>query len=291
MDPQLNTTTDSTAAAPASRVIDTDLPCLNCRYNLRTLSENAICPECQSPVQWAIHGDLPVSANPSWIRRLWLGTLLVACSELALALIMPTLGLRKPADWLSPTIQVITFAGFLGAWLLSTNQRDSKAPRHGQVYRIALRGATVALACLSIMPTEWFAPLYPPKYPPEFISRQNLFAQVLTLWLVFSLCVVYLRRISARIPALSLQIPTWCLLGVMLVQIWLVPALALISAIANKPDRRFVGPFGWEMLQWSLLVVGVLAAILTFLYSRNLAKALRERRRRLGLELASGQQS
>ncbi len=281
MDPQPNTTTDSTPAAPLSaRVIDVDLPCLNCRYNLRTLSEDAICPECQSPVQWAIHGDMPVSASPSWIRRLLLGTLLVGCSELALSPIMPTLGIRKPADWLSPSIQVIAITGFVGAWLLSTNQRDPKAPRHGQIYRVALRGATVAMACLSVMPTEWFAPLYPPNYPPEFISRQNLFAQVLTLWLVFSLCVVYLRRISARIPALELQIPTWCLLGVMLVQIWLVPALALTAAFA-KPGRRPISPWIWPTLQWSLLVVGVLAAILTFLFSRYLAKSLRERRRRL----------
>jgi hypothetical protein len=272
---------DAQLPAPPARVIDVDLPCLYCRYNLRTLTEEAICPECQSPVLWAIHGDMPVSASLSWVRRLWLGVLVVSVCQFALALIMPQLGIRKPAEWMSPTIQVIAVAGFLGAWLLSTNQRDNKAPRQGQVYRVGLRGATIALACLSVMPAEWFAPLYPPNYPPEFIARQNLFAQVLTLWLVFSLCVVYLRRISERIPALSLQIPTWCLLGVMLVQIWLVPALALIAAFA-KPGRRPLGPWVWPTLQWSLLVVGVLSAILTFLYSRYLAKALRQRKRRLG---------
>ena len=47
----MSTTADQVAPLPESRVIvDHDLACVQCGYNLRTLSPDALCPECATPV-------------------------------------------------------------------------------------------------------------------------------------------------------------------------------------------------------------------------------------------------
>jgi hypothetical protein len=237
-------------------------------------------------VQWAIHGDMPVSASPSWLRRLWLGALLLAVGQIALALIMPLRITPAPPSWISFALDVLAGVAVVGGFLLGTPQHDPAAPRHGQIYRRVLRLSCVALTILSLTPDEGFLPLIGADVPLAFIAARVQSVQVLTIWLVFTLSLVYLRRISARIPALGLQIPTWSLMGLMLLLVWLQSARLLAFVV----DYR-VAPWYWPMLMWSWFGVGLLSGTLTFFFTARLAKALRERRRRLGLELASGQAS
>ena len=64
--------------------IATDLPCVNCGYNLRTLSATGICPECAAPVAQSTRGHYLYLAPPRWVRKLAIGALLliiaVACA-------------------------------------------------------------------------------------------------------------------------------------------------------------------------------------------------------------------
>jgi hypothetical protein len=80
-----------TASARTSAVVTTDLPCIRCAYNLRTLPWNGICPECGHPVR---HSRMPAGlrfhsfSEVRWARRsvaLWvLGGLLSTLGYLAL---------------------------------------------------------------------------------------------------------------------------------------------------------------------------------------------------------------
>lgn len=54
-----------------------DSPCATCGYNLRTLPENGVCPECATPVRQSTQGFLLSWAEPKWVRRLSKGLLLI----------------------------------------------------------------------------------------------------------------------------------------------------------------------------------------------------------------------
>jgi hypothetical protein len=60
--------------APVARTftgpITDDVPCRRCQYNLRGLDSSALCPECGSPVELSIKGDLIRHSDPQWIARL-----------------------------------------------------------------------------------------------------------------------------------------------------------------------------------------------------------------------------
>ena len=54
-----------------------DAPCLNCGYNLRTLSVEGLCPECGHPVRLSTRGEFLRFASPRWVRQLARGVLLL----------------------------------------------------------------------------------------------------------------------------------------------------------------------------------------------------------------------
>lgn len=64
------------------RTLDNDLPCLRCRYNLRTLCTAARCPECDYPIALTLWGGLPMMDSRRRRRLLGLG-----CGALAFAIV------------------------------------------------------------------------------------------------------------------------------------------------------------------------------------------------------------
>src|SRR5258706_9556058 len=50
--------------------LDQNLPCLRCGYNLRTLSIDARCPECATPIASSLDPTLLRYADPSWTHAL-----------------------------------------------------------------------------------------------------------------------------------------------------------------------------------------------------------------------------
>lgn len=51
-------------------VVQLDLPCLRCSYNLRGLAEGANCPECGLPLARSIRGDFLAYADPAYVETL-----------------------------------------------------------------------------------------------------------------------------------------------------------------------------------------------------------------------------
>jgi hypothetical protein len=47
-----------------------DLPCIRCEYNLRTLHEEAKCPECGTDVSLSIRGNWLKYSDPGWLTRM-----------------------------------------------------------------------------------------------------------------------------------------------------------------------------------------------------------------------------
>jgi len=62
---------------PATNTVVVDLDCRKCGYNLRTLHENARCPECGSPVGLSTRGNFLQFANPEWVAKVAKGLQIV----------------------------------------------------------------------------------------------------------------------------------------------------------------------------------------------------------------------
>lgn len=70
---------DVTLAMPlldAQGVIQADISCARCGYNLRGLSRTMACPECATPVAHSLMGNMLATAEPEWLRTLRKGTTL-----------------------------------------------------------------------------------------------------------------------------------------------------------------------------------------------------------------------
>lgn len=79
--------TDTFAATPPiaseKALIDRDLPCVRCGYNLRTISTAGICPECSCPVTTTLNDSL-YAADHRWLRRMRTGTATMFVADLCL---------------------------------------------------------------------------------------------------------------------------------------------------------------------------------------------------------------
>jgi hypothetical protein len=71
--------------APGTTALQEDLPCIHCRYNLRGLSEDGICPECGNPVAPSVEkyrrtADPLDQVDPRWVARMGGAFFLLALS-------------------------------------------------------------------------------------------------------------------------------------------------------------------------------------------------------------------
>ena len=57
----------------SGEVVNNDISCRKCGYNLRGLSTAGRCPECGTPVGYSFHGDLLQFCEPSWVETLQKG--------------------------------------------------------------------------------------------------------------------------------------------------------------------------------------------------------------------------
>ena len=61
----------------AARPLDTDVPCIQCSYNLRGLQPDGHCPECNAAIERSLCGDELRFADPEWLARVGRGLKLV----------------------------------------------------------------------------------------------------------------------------------------------------------------------------------------------------------------------
>jgi hypothetical protein len=68
--------------ASAAIVIEYDLPCRTCGYNLRGLAVSARCPECDTAVARSLHGQRLCYSDPRWVRTMARGMRLISVTGL-----------------------------------------------------------------------------------------------------------------------------------------------------------------------------------------------------------------
>lgn len=105
-------------------VIDQDLSCKRCGYNLRGLREENLCPECGTPVGRSTTADLLRFADPNWVGRVAAGANLLVWA-LLLGILLGCLsgvggmvtGSVLPQLFVSAGLLLVSL---LGVWWLTT---------------------------------------------------------------------------------------------------------------------------------------------------------------------------
>lgn len=187
------------SAPPAS--IAVDLLCLRCRYNLRSISEAAACPECGL----AVADTLSVIArfpDRLWLRRLRLGLDLAIASQVA-GIGLAVGGIVVAAVSASPPVIMFTAAAvalippalaLAGAWLFAT-------PEPGQP---DLRERGVARRCATALVLLWLATLA----AGLMMMPDDLFVFGSGLAILIGIVGVFTAGQWARHVALRLAAPT-----------------------------------------------------------------------------------
>lgn len=155
--------------APA-RVIDSDLPCTRCSYNLRGLMNNGKCPECGTPInvpqpaRFALLAEAPLADIRKLASGLWLG---VACIPAAPVAILFASGLAVQAGrppWSGVTVAVlfVSLMWLAAVWRMMPVLETPEAVKYGftpgsrlrHVARWSQVGWPVAIVLIEVAPAS-----------------------------------------------------------------------------------------------------------------------------------------
>lgn len=234
--------------------IDLDTHCVSCGYNVRGLTPDHHCPECGIPVGASLRGELLQFADPRWVWRLHLGSVLACWGSLAILI-------DVALDWMR-SVQALTF--FYALWCIATGLfvlglaiLGSPSPRETPetpgrwVRRVARFGFLVVIA--TGMP-GWF---WRPAQQWVGLSVSLLGWGVYLGWII-----VLLRHLGSldrlfSAPALH-RMPYYCI-GAGALNCWLVLMYFVLWVATSPPTGRDGSPAaipsGVSSLLWTCLWV------------------------------------
>ncbi len=245
-------------------MIDRDVLCASCGYNLRGLSSDHNCPECANPIRNSLRGDLLEFCDPRWVARLATGANLIdialwAC--IPLVVFAPPWIMEKPV-YLLPPHWAITCLFAVGCWLLTIPDRREVASSPGRRARRLARAIVIAAVVEDVL-------LLPAWGWSQWPSTHLLFLRVATAsaWVIpFS---IHLRHIGLRLDHESFRTVVTRSADCSKTAVALVALIvsALIGAIVPELTEKtslhpYVEPFILPVLFSSLISVAILGLLL-----------------------------
>lgn len=224
-----------------------DMPCVHCRYNLRTLAASAACPECGRPVHDSIPLIVPLSYQPlPWLTTVRLGFFLFAGSFLlwpvAGWIVMASSGTFprivgqrvQPSLWsnLSVIIPPVLIAAvqMAGLWLLTTRM---PAPDNSG----DLNGRRLLRVCIPFaLGLTWVSCVFSTTMDPlgYLVMRAASLASSVISTVLFLCWFTLVAELARRVPSPRLKLLSN-----------LVMALCALSLIAG---------IGYHLLQLAMVV-------------------------------------
>ena len=133
---------------------DQDLPCLKCSYNLRTLRDDAHCPECGASIPEMAKTGWLFQCDTAWLLRLGLATVSIGvamvCCALYMSAILEITASRKDPEvhpFVMLGLYVAPIAGLIGFWEGTAPQRRGGFLQ-GRMRRLARWTVALGLVCL-----------------------------------------------------------------------------------------------------------------------------------------------
>ncbi|MCP4247216.1 MAG: hypothetical protein GY778_09225 [bacterium] len=279
------------SAAPASPALNADgtigqdVSCAHCGYNLRGLTADGRCPECNTPIGRSIHGNLLAFADPTWLTtlrrgvRVKLWNILLTVATVLVAIVLQ----RMSVPGVAMIIVGIPVAA-VGLW--ATFLFTSQEPR------ISLNEDTVSLRRI-VRGCALLAMFEPLRALEDRLSGGPWVVLVVVLGIAMVAGLVqafgefvYLRRFARRIPDERLEHSTTAVMwgmvvGLTLVGVGLVVGLALgvpIGGPGGGGGRTGSAVFGVLVPMCLggvlLLIFGIWNIALLFLYKKAFTDAL-----------------
>lgn len=202
--------------APAA--FTTDLPCVVCGYNLRGLTPGGRCPECGSPVDRSVHGNLLRYADRGWLEKLLLGIRLTLWNILITIVICVGSAIAgaagAPAVFLVPGQLLIVGIDLVAMFLLTAQEPRIAFAEDRVTLRRAMRACAAAVCLGKTLNTI--------DEMGAGVSWLSAVAGILSLAVVVTYFgkFVYLKRFALRIPDARLARSTrvimwgWVIVGV-----------------------------------------------------------------------------
>lgn len=202
------------AAAP----LDFDLACFHCRYSLRTIDWDSVCPECGTPVRKSAAGGWLHFARPQWLRKLrWgvdltiIGMILTIVGVIAISIYIFAEFIAKqrqpqPIEFSGVNIlaSVVYYAAILAITLLLTAPEDTG--EGGQPVRRTTLGRWIVGLTIGGMVIGMLLALFvhQPTTPEEVFDRSYLMTipilmlSAASTYVSWFLIIIHVRRIARR---------------------------------------------------------------------------------------------
>ncbi|MCZ6543817.1 MAG: hypothetical protein O6768_09140 [Planctomycetota bacterium] len=291
-----------------------DLTCRSCGYNLRGLNPKIACPECSTPIDRSIHGDLLQFCDPAWVGRMGRGLQLIIIGLLvnvaygivvgsAIMLLTPTgTTMMTMTTALAGTIgAALSLITAIGVWMLTTadpGQAEAEQPLTARRLARWCILARVAAAPLELIVSPLggmgLGTLGAPFTPRLMIPMVGLVALGMIALIGTAAGLIYLRQIALRIPRESLAKQTrtvmWgyviCSAVGVVFSVGMVLMMTQMMRTGAAPGAPgpgvsaflFIILGGGCLAGIGTLVFGIWALVLLFLYAAALRRVAAEAR-------------
>lgn len=280
----------NTPSASPALIVEHDLSCVRCAYNLRMLQQTGRCPECGLPVTLSVElGFALAKSRPAYVRRLSR-----ACWLLLLARLLPlTLAIAEIVlgdSWAAlVALPLAALAYAMGLWMLAAREHPHVQPELRWTSR-SLRLASLAfLACLLAMLPGWLSDLgqqFDPNWPTRLQSLPTsvswMFDYRLLVWSaiacfgVYVLCPIMETRLMVHLArrladawlgehALIAGIGTFC------------SGVGYAAIIYLQPSTSgMLGLVAMAAVASSLMLFWLWMAVCSFIAARGFRRAARQ---------------
>lgn len=265
-----------------------NLPCIHCRYNLRTLASEGRCPECGHPVMESLRARYLWQSPPSWVENITTAArALTICVGLVLGLIISIafVGLIHPPFAESGTACAAVLLVFLPlvviAGLVGLTERDPNL-RHMPEGFNARRVIRWSLQLIPVVIVAFVLALAVRR-----LSWLQLPCVCVALSALILLLAVPPLALCRHLATLMRRIPSPRLVRFARVEFWAVAFAEALLVAGNVLDWFRVGPFipiwrtkiVWLVCALSMLSVTVAGFVLLILVTRALGQAHRRAKR------------
>ena len=195
-------------------IVDEDIQCRTCKYNLRGLSSHGLCPECGAPVSRTVLGDRLRLFAPEWLENMATGCRLIIIGLIASVIVgcvsssrFSIFGMAAPSGNPGSGTGIMFLVGlisFVGHWKLTSPEPAREGVATSSTARALVRlGILLALASGLL---QFLAGLT--RFEPDPLSQGALALIGIVAgvgWIVGEFAkYVYIRKLAERIPNLAL---------------------------------------------------------------------------------------